>query len=177
MSRVGRTPVAVPAGVEVEIAGSTVTAKGKLGQLSLLLADEVEARLEQGKLWLKPRAEGKRARMLWGTYRSLLNNLINGVAKGFSVGLEIQGVGYRAQVQGKNLQLQLGFSHEVRYPIPEGITIKCDKPTSMTISGADRQRVGQVAAEIRAMRGPEPYKGKGIRYQGEAVRRKEGKKK
>lgn len=177
MSRVGRAPVAVPAGVEVQIAGSTVTAKGKLGQLSLTLADEVEARLDQGKVWLKPRSEGKRARMLWGTYRSLLNNLVNGVARGFSVGLEIHGVGYRAQVQGKSLQLQLGFSHEVRYPIPEGISIKCDKPTSITISGADRRRVGQVAAEIRAMRRPEPYKGKGIRYEGEAVRRKEGKKK
>jgi large subunit ribosomal protein L6 len=177
MSRVGKAPVAVPAGVDVQIAGSTVTAKGKLGQLSLVLADEVEARLDQGKVWLKPRDEGKRARVLWGTYRSLLNNLVNGVAKGFSVGLEIQGVGYRAQVQGRNLQLQLGFSHEVRYPIPEGITIKCEKPTSITISGADRQRVGQVAAEIRAMRRPEPYKGKGIRYEGEVVRRKEGKKK
>ncbi len=177
MSRVGKAPVAVPAGVDVQIAGSTVTAKGKLGQLSLVLADEVEARLDQGKVWLKPRGEGKRARMLWGTYRSLLNNLVNGVAKGFSVGLEIQGVGYRAQVQGRTLQLQLGFSHEVRYPIPEGITIKCEKPTALTISGADRQRVGQVAAEIRAMRRPEPYKGKGIRYEGEAIRRKEGKKK
>lgn len=177
MSRVGRAPVTVPAGVEVQIAGSTVTAKGKLGERRLLLADEVEAKLEQGKLWLKPRGEDKRVRVLWGTYRSLLNNLVNGVAKGFSVGLEIHGVGYRAQVQGKNLQLQLGFSHDVRYPIPDGITIKCDKPTSITISGADRQQVGQVAAEIRAMRGPEPYKGKGIRYEGEAIRRKEGKKK
>lgn len=177
MSRVGRAPVAVPAGVEVQIAGSTVTAKGKLGERSLTLADEVEAKLEQGKLWLKPRGEDKRTQVLWGTYRSLLNNLVHGVAKGFSVGLEIHGVGFRAHVQGKNLQLQLGFSHDVRYPIPDGITIKCDKPTSITISGADRQKVGQVAAEIRAMRGPEPYKGKGIRYEGEAIRRKEGKKK
>jgi large subunit ribosomal protein L6 len=177
MSRVGKYPVAVPAGVDVQVAGATVTAKGKLGQLSLAIPREVEARLDEGKLWVKPRADGKRARMMWGTYRALLNNLVNGVAKGFSVSLEIQGVGYRAAVQGKNLQLQLGYSHDIVYPIPEGISIKCDKPTSVTISGADRQRVGQVAAEIRAMRGPEPYKGKGIRYEGEQILRKEGKKK
>ncbi|HLI13292.1 MAG TPA: 50S ribosomal protein L6 [Alphaproteobacteria bacterium] len=177
MSRVGKHPVLVPAGVEVQVAGSTVTAKGKLGQRSLALAKEVEAGLDQGKLWVKPRADTKYARMMWGTYRNLLNNLVNGVAKGFTVNLEIQGVGYRAQVQGKNLQLQLGYSHEVLYPIPEGIAIKCDKPTSISITGADRQRVGQVAAEIRALRGPEPYKGKGIRYEGEQILRKEGKKK
>ena len=177
MSRVGKHPVQVPAGVDVQVSGATVTAKGKLGQLSVVVAKEVEAALDQGKLWVKPRTDTKHARMMWGTYRNLLNNLVNGVAKGFTVNLEIQGVGYRAQVQGKNLQLQLGFSHEVLYPIPEGITIKCDKPTSISITGADRQRVGQVAAEIRALRGPEPYKGKGIRYEGEQILRKEGKKK
>ncbi|HYB11799.1 MAG TPA: 50S ribosomal protein L6 [Alphaproteobacteria bacterium] len=177
MSRVGKYPVAVPGGVDVQLGGANLTVKGKLGQLSLPIPDDVEAKFDQGKIWVKPRGETKRARMLWGTYRSLINNLIAGVSKGFTVNLEIQGVGYRASVQGKNLQLLLGYSHDVVFPIPEGITIKCDKPTSITISGADRQRVGQVAAEIRAMRGPEPYKGKGIRYEGEHVRRKEGKKK
>ncbi len=177
MSRVGKYPVAVPSGVNVEIAGAVVTAKGKLGQLSLAIPDEVEARLEAGKVWVKTRAEGKRARMMWGTTRSLINNMIAGVSKGFTVNLEIQGVGYRAAVQGKNLQLQLGYSHDVVFPIPDGIAIKCERPTLISISGSDRQRVGQVAAEIRAKRGPEPYKGKGIRYEGEQVRRKEGKKK
>ncbi|HXQ67218.1 MAG TPA: 50S ribosomal protein L6 [Alphaproteobacteria bacterium] len=177
MSRVGKYPVAVPAGVDVQIADAQLTAKGKLGQLSLAIPDDVEATLEGGKVWVKARAEGKRARMMWGSYRSLINNMLNGVSKGFTVNLEIQGVGYRAAVVGKNLQLQLGYSHDVIYPIPEGITIKCEKPTAISISGTDRQRVGQVAAEIRAKRGPEPYKGKGIRYEGEYVLRKEGKKK
>lgn len=177
MSRVGKYPVAVPAGVDIQFAGAKVTAKGKLGQLSVAIPDDVEATLDQGKIWVKPRSATKRARMMWGTYRSLLNNVVKGVSAGFTINLEIQGVGYRAAVQGKNLQLQLGYSHDVIYPIPEGISIKCDKPTSIAISGADRQRVGQVAAEIRAMRGPEPYKGKGIRYEGEHILRKEGKKK
>ena len=177
MSRVGKYPVAVPSGVGVQLAGANLTVKRKLAQLTLPIPEDVEAKLDQGKIWVKPRAQTKRARMLWGTYRSLINNLINGVSKGFTVNLDIQGVGYRAAVQGKNLQLQLGYSHDVIYPIPEGIAIKCDKPTSIAISGADRQRVGQVAAEIRAMRGPEPYKGKGIRYEGEQILRKEGKKK
>jgi large subunit ribosomal protein L6 len=177
MSRVGKYPVALPAGVDVQIAEGTLTAKGKLGQLSLALVEEVGARLEDGKVWVEPRGETKHARMLWGTYRSLINNIVTGVSKGFTVNLEIVGVGYRAAVQGKNLQLQLGYSHDVIYPIPEGISIKCEKPTAISISGADRQRVGQVAAEIRAKRGPEPYKGKGIKYEGEHIRRKEGKKK
>jgi large subunit ribosomal protein L6 len=177
MSRVGKYPVPVPTGVDVKIAGAVLTAKGKIGELKLTIPDDVEAKLESGKVWVKQRAEGKQARMLWGTIRALVNNMVNGVSKGFTVNLEIQGVGYRAAVQGKNLQLQLGYSHDVIYPIPPGIAIKCDKPTLITISGADRQRVGQVAAEIRAKRGPEPYKGKGIRYEGEEVRRKEGKKK
>ena len=177
MSRVGKLPVAVPSGVDVKLAGAILTAKGKLGELTLALPADVEAKLDQGKIVVTPRAEGKRGRTMWGTYRNLINNMMNGVSKGFSVSLEIQGVGYRAAVQGKNLQLQLGYSHDVIYPIPPGIAIKCDKPTSITISGADRQRVGQVAAEIRGKRGPEPYKGKGIRYEGEQVRRKEGKKK
>jgi large subunit ribosomal protein L6 len=177
MSRVGKYPVTVPSGVTVEIANRMLKAKGKLGELSLRLSEEVEAKLEDGKVVVTPRSETKRARTLWGTTRALVNNMVGGVSKGFSKTLEINGVGYRAQVQGKNLQLQLGFSHDVIYPIPAGVTIKCEKPTQITISGADRQRVGQVAAEIRAFRKPEPYKGKGIKYDNERILRKEGKKK
>jgi large subunit ribosomal protein L6 len=177
MSRVGKYPVTVPSGVTVEIANRMLKAKGKLGELSLRLSEEVEAKLEDGKVVVTPRSETKRARTLWGTTRALVNNMVGGVSKGFSKTLEISGVGYRAQVQGKNLQLQLGFSHDVIYPIPAGVTIKCEKPTQITISGADRQRVGQVAAEIRAFRKPEPYKGKGIKYDNERILRKEGKKK
>jgi large subunit ribosomal protein L6 len=177
MSRVGKYPVTVPSGVTVEIANRILKAKGKLGELSLRLSDEVDAKLEGGKVVVTPRSETKRARTLWGTTRAHENNMVGGVSKGFSKTLEINGVGYRAQVQGKNLQLQLGFSHDVIYPIPAGVTIKCEKPTQITISGADRQRVGQVAAEIRAFRKPEPYKGKGIKYDNERILRKEGKKK
>jgi large subunit ribosomal protein L6 len=177
MSRVGKYPVAVPSGVSVEIVNRILRTKGKLGELSLRLSDEVEAKLEDGKVVVTPRSESKRARTLWGTTRALVNNMVAGVSTGFSKTLDISGVGYRAQVQGKNLQLQLGFSHDVVYPIPAGVTIKCEKPTQITISGADRQRVGQVAAEIRAFRKPEPYKGKGIKYDSERIRRKEGKKK
>ena len=177
MSRVGKYPVTVPSGVTVEIANRILKAKGKLGELSLRLNDEVDAKLEGGKVVVTPRSETKRARTLWGTTRAHVNNMVGGVSKGFSKTLEINGVGYRALVQGKNLQLQLGFSHDVIYPIPAGVTIKCEKPTQITISGADRQRVGQVAAEIRAFRKPEPYKGKGIKYDNERILRKEGKKK
>ncbi|MDF2763438.1 MAG: ribosomal protein [Rhodospirillales bacterium] len=177
MSRVGKHPVDVPSGVTVEIANRVLKAKGKLGELSLKLSEEVEAKLEDGKVVVTPRSDSQRARTLWGTTRALVNNMVGGVSKGFTKTLEINGVGYRAQVQGKNLQLQLGFSHDVIYPIPDGVTIKCDRPTQITISGADRQRVGQVAAEIRAFRKPEPYKGKGIKYDNERILRKEGKKK
>ncbi len=177
MSRVGKNPVAVPSGVTVEIANRILKAKGKLGELSLKLGDDVEAKLEGDKVVVTPRSDSKRARTLWGTTRALVNNMVAGVSTGFSKTLEISGVGYRAQVQGRNLQLQLGFSHDVVYPIPDGVTIKCEKPTQITISGADRQRVGQVAAEIRAFRKPEPYKGKGVKYNNERIRRKEGKKK
>jgi large subunit ribosomal protein L6 len=177
MSRVGKHPVAVPSGVTVEIANRVLKAKGKLGELSLRLNEEVDAKLEDGKVVVTPRSDTKRARTLWGTTRALVNNMVGGVSKGFTKTLDINGVGYRAQVQGKNLQLQLGFSHDVIYPIPAGVTIKCDKPTQITVSGADRQRVGQVAAEIRAFRKPEPYKGKGIKYDNERILRKEGKKK
>lgn len=177
MSRIGKHPVPVPSGVTVQVSGQEITAKGKLGQLSLVLAEEVEAKLEDNKVVVKPRTDSRRARVLWATSRSLLNNMVNGVSNGFSKELEINGVGYKAAVQGKELVLNLGYSHDIRYPIPAGITMKTDKPTSITISGADRQKVGQVAAEIRAYRKPEPYKGKGIKYVDEVIRRKEGKKK
>ncbi|WP_119462779.1 50S ribosomal protein L6 [Rhodospirillaceae bacterium SYSU D60014] len=177
MSRIGKNPVAVPSGVTVEIAGRQLTAKGKLGELSLVLNDNVEARVEDGSVSVKPVDDSKQARMMWGTTRNLVRNMVTGVSQGYTRTLEINGVGYRAAVQGKNLQLQLGFSHDVIYPIPEGITIKCERPTLVAVSGNDKQRVGQVAAEIRAFRPPEPYKGKGIKYDDETILRKEGKKK
>jgi large subunit ribosomal protein L6 len=177
MSRIGKNPVTIPQGVTVEVAGQTLTCKGKLGTLKLPLSSEVTAAVESGKVVLKPKAETKRARMHWGTMRATVNNMVNGVSKGFSKNLEIEGVGYRAAVQGKNLVLQLGFSHDVIFPIPSEIKITCEKPTSIAISGPDRRQVGQVAAVIRSFRKPEPYKGKGIRYSTETVRRKEGKKK
>ncbi len=177
MSRIGQNPVTVPSDVTVDIAGQLVTVKGKLGELSLTLVDEVEISHAEDKLWVKPRGDSKRARTMWGTSRSLVQNLVTGVDKGFTVNLEIIGVGYRAAVRGKEVVLQLGYSHEIKYPIPDGITIKCERPTMIEISGPDRQKVGQVAANIRAYRKPEPYKGKGIRYVNEFVLRKEGKKK
>jgi large subunit ribosomal protein L6 len=177
MSRIGQNPVTVPSDVKVDIAGQSVTAKGKLGELSLTLVDEVEITREEDKLWVKPRGASLRARTMWGTSRSLVQNLVTGVGEGFTVNLEIIGVGYRAAVQGKEVVLQLGYSHEIVHPIPDGITVKCERPTMIEISGPDRQKVGQVAANIRAYRKPEPYKGKGIRYVGEFVLRKEGKKK
>jgi large subunit ribosomal protein L6 len=177
MSRVGKNPVTVPSGVELKIDGSTVSAKGKLGLLSYEFTDEVAVKLEDGKVTVTPANDTKKARALWGTTRARIQNLVDGVNEGFKKDLEIVGVGYRAQVQGKSLNLQLGFSHDVNYPIPEGIQIKCEKPTSIEISGADKQLVGQVAAEIRGYRPPEPYKGKGVRYADEYILRKEGKKK
>jgi large subunit ribosomal protein L6 len=177
MSRVGKNPVAIPSGVDIDLAGSTLTAKGKLGTLQLVVSNEVTASVEDGKVWVRPKSETKRARTLWGTTRALVNNMVQGVSTGFTVNLEINGVGYRAAVQGKNLNLQLGFSHDVQYPIPDDVKIVCEKPTSISITGASRQRVGQIAAEIRGYRPPEPYKGKGIKYDYETIRRKEGKKK
>lgn len=177
MSRVGKNPVAIPQGVTVEVAGGEATVKGKLGTLKLPVSSHVSVTVEDGKVWVKPLTESKDARMMWGSTRANLRNLVQGVSTGFTKNLEINGVGYRAAVQGKNLQLQLGFSHDVLYPIPEGITIKCEKPTSISISGFDKQRVGQVAAEIRGYKRPEPYKGKGIKYDTETILRKEGKKK
>ncbi|HYC05772.1 MAG TPA: 50S ribosomal protein L6 [Azospirillaceae bacterium] len=177
MSRIGKHPVPVPAGVTVTVAGQQLTAKGKLGQLSMTLIDDIVATLEDGKVTVAPRNDGKRARTNWATARTLVNNMVTGVDKGFTKNLEINGVGYKAAVQGKELVLNLGYSHDIRYPIPEGISMKCDKPTSISISGFDKQKVGQVAAEIRAYRGPEPYKGKGVKYEDEVIVRKEGKKK
>ncbi len=177
MSRVGKNPVAIPSGVDVQIANQILTAKGKLGSLSIPVSSEVEASVEDGKVWVKPTSDSKRSRMMWGTTRALVNNMVTGVSKGFTVNLEINGVGYRAAVQGKILNLQLGYSHDVPFPIPDDVKITCEKPTSISITGADKQRVGQVAAVIRSYRKPEPYKGKGIKYETEKVLRKEGKKK
>ena len=177
MSRVGKNPVAVPQGVEVTIDGAVVCVTGKLGRLEARIAPEVSAVLDDGRVVVTPRGEGKRARQMWGLSRSIIDNMVAGVDRGFHKDLQIEGVGYRAAVAGRTLTLDLGYSHRINYPIPDGIEIACERPTAIRVSGADRQAVGQVAAEIRAFRKPEPYKGKGIRYVGEYVRRKEGKKK
>ncbi len=177
MSRVGKYPVVVPNGVTVTVGEDEISVKGKFGVSALKLVKDVEASLDGNQVWVKPKSENKRARMMWGTTRALISNMVKGVSEGFTVNLEINGVGYRAAVQGKALQLQLGFSHDVNYPIPDDVTIKCEKPTAISITGKDRQRVGQIAAEIRAYRGPEPYKGKGVKYETETILRKEGKKK
>ena len=177
MSRVGKDPVAVPSGVEVQMSGQTLSAKGSLGTLRLVVSNEVSAVIADGAVTIAPKNDTKHARAMWGTTRALVNNMVTGVSKGFSVTLEINGVGYRAAMQGNTLNLQLGYSHEIAYPIPSDVKIVCERPTLINVSGADRQRVGQIAAEIRAYRPPEPYKGKGIKYSTETVRRKEGKKK
>jgi len=177
MSRVGKYPVEIPAGVDVAIANGILTAKGKLGTLSFPLSDDVETTVADGRVSVAPRNGERRARMMWGTTRALVASVVKGVSVGYSKTLEITGTGYRAAVAGKNLELNLGFSHPVVYPIPEGITITTPRPTAVTISGADKQQVGQVALDIRRYRQPEPYKGKGIRYDDEQIRRKEGKKK
>jgi large subunit ribosomal protein L6 len=177
MSRVGKHPVAVPSGVEVSLSGQAITVKGKLGELSTTLPPEVAVTREGDNVWVRPRSESNRARAMWGTSRSVVNNMVTGVSEGFKVDLEIHGTGYRAAVDNKALTLQLGYSHDIVFPIPEGIKITCEKQTSISVFGADRQKVGQTAAVIRAYRKPEPYKRKGIRYVGERVRSKEGKKK
>jgi large subunit ribosomal protein L6 len=177
MSRVGKHPVTIPSGVEVQMSGQTLSAKGSLGTLRLVVSNEVTAAIAEGAVTITPKNDTKHARAMWGTTRALVNNMVTGVTKGFSVTLEINGVGYRAAVQGNSLNLQLGYSHDVAYPIPNDVKIVCERPTLINITGADRQRVGQIAAEIRAYRPPEPYKGKGIKYSTETVRRKEGKKK
>ena len=177
MSRVGKYPVPLPQGVTAEVKGQTVAVKGKAGNLSLVCPPEIEAKMADGKIAVAMRHPTSRARVLWGTTRNNINNMIKGVSEGFKTVLEIEGVGFRAALQGKDLVLQLGFSHEIKFPVPEGIAIKVDKQTVLTITGIDKQKVGQAAAEIRGFKRPEPYKGKGIKYQGERVRRKEGKKK
>ncbi|MGA8760189.1 MAG: 50S ribosomal protein L6 [Stellaceae bacterium] len=177
MSRIGKNPVPVPAGVQVQLSGRTLTARGGLGTLSMIVSNDVTASVTNGEVTIAPANDSKQSRAMWGTTRALVNNMVVGVSTGFSVGLEINGVGYRAAVQGNVLNLQLGYSHDIAFPIPADVKIACERPTVITVSGADRQRVGQVAAEIRAYRPPEPYKGKGIKYARETVRRKEGKKK
>jgi large subunit ribosomal protein L6 len=177
MSRIGKKAVPVPSGVTANVEGQTVKVKGPKGALQVILPEDVLAKMEKGGIKIDPRNESKRARSMWGTSRTLVANLMTGVTKGFERKLEINGVGYRAAVQGKKLQLSLGYSHEINYAIPEGIAIVTPKPTEIVITGIDRQKVGQVAAEIRAFRSPEPYKGKGVRYANEYIFRKEGKKK
>ncbi|MBN9553060.1 MAG: 50S ribosomal protein L6 [Alphaproteobacteria bacterium] len=177
MSRIGKKPVALPKGVTASVEGQTVKVKGPKGELSVKLVREVSVKVDDHGITITPDKDQERSAQMWGLSRTLVNNLVTGVTTGFTQKLEIQGVGYRAAVQGKNLNLQLGFSHDVVYPIPAGITITSEKPTQISVSGMDKQLVGQVAAEIRGYRRPEPYKGKGVRYEGEYVRRKEGKKK
>jgi large subunit ribosomal protein L6 len=177
MSRIGKRPVTIPSGVTANVEGQTVKMKGPKGQLQFVVHDDVEVKFDKGVVTVAPRTETNRARALYGTARAQIANLVEGVTKGFEKRLEITGVGYRAAMQGKNLQLALGYSHDVVYRIPEGITIAVPKPTEITVTGTDAQRVGQVAAEIRAYRPPEPYKGKGVKYVGEFIFRKEGKKK
>lgn len=177
MSRIGKKPVALPKGVTAKVDGQTVSVKGPKGELSLTLIDDVTVKMGDEGIEVAPRDDSKRARSMWGMSRSLVDNLVQGVMSGFSKTLDISGVGYRAALKGKELQLQLGYSHDVLYPIPEGIQIQCPKPTEIVINGIDRSQVGQVAAEIRRYRPPEPYKGKGIKYSTETIFRKEGKKK
>ena len=177
MSRIGKKPVQLPQGVTASVDGQTVTAKGPKGELKFVVNDEVLVKMEGGEIAVQPRDQSKVARSKWGMSRTQIVNILQGVKDGFEKKLEINGVGYRAALQGKNLQLALGFSHEVVYQTPQGITITVPKPTEITVSGIDKQQVGQVAAEIREYRPPEPYKGKGVRYAGEKIVRKEGKKK
>jgi large subunit ribosomal protein L6 len=177
MSRVGKKSVVIPAGVTANVDGQTVKVKGPKGAVQLVLHGDVGAKLEAGGIKIDPRNETKLARALWGTSRALIANLVTGVTKGFEQRLEITGVGYRASVQGKNLQIALGYSHDIVHPIPDGITVVTPKPTEIVVTGIDKQKVGQVAANIRDYRPPEPYKGKGIKYAGEFIFRKQGKKK
>ena len=177
MSRIGKRPVTIPSGVTATVEGQTVKMKGPKGQLQFVVHDDVEVKFENGSVTVAPRVKTNRAQAMYGTARAQVANLVAGVTKGFEKKLEITGVGYRAALQGKNLQLALGYSHDVIFPIPEGIAITVPKPTEIVIVGNDSQRVGQVAAEIRAYRPPEPYKGKGVKYSDEFIFRKEGKKK
>jgi len=177
MSRVGKKPVLVPAGVTASVDGQLVSVKGSKGELKFTVPEDVAVSFANNEIKVDPRSETKRARAMWGMSRAMVNNLVVGVSKGFEKKLEITGVGYKAAVAGKNLQLSLGYSHDVVFPIPDGISIVAGKPTELTITGIDKRSVGQVAAEIRAFRPPEPYKGKGVKYAGEFIFRKEGKKK
>jgi large subunit ribosomal protein L6 len=177
MSRVGKKPVVIPAGVQTRIEGQKVVAKGPKGELSFVVPEEVEIKAEGSEITVAPRSESKQARSSWGMSRAMLGNIVTGVSKGFEKKLEITGVGYRAAMQGKTLQLALGYSHDLNYAIPAGITITTPKPTEIVVAGIDKQQVGQVAAEIREFRRPEPYKGKGVKYENEFIFRKEGKKK
>jgi len=177
MSRIGKYPVALPAGVTADVSGQTVKVKGPKGELTFVVDEEVSVQMEEGKVKLAPRGNSLRAKKIWPTSRTVVNNMVKGVKDGYTEALEIQGVGYRAAMQGTTLVLQLGFSHEVRFPIPKGITVAVENQTAISISGIDKQAVGQVAAKIRGYKKPEPYKGKGIRYKGEYILIKEGKKK
>jgi large subunit ribosomal protein L6 len=177
MSRVGKYPVEVPAGVTVALVDNILSAKGKLGELKMVLTDAIEAKIDGNKVSITPRTKEARSRMMWGTTRANVANMVKGVSVGYTKTLEITGTGFRAAVQGKNLVVNLGFSHDVVYPIPEGIKVTCEKPTLIKVEGTDKRQVGQVCAELRAYRPPEPYKGKGVKFEGEAIRRKEGKKK
>jgi len=177
MSRIGKKAVAIPSGVTANVDGQTVKVKGPKGAMQVVLHDDVGVAMDKTGVKLEPRGESKRARAMWGTSRTLVANLVAGVTKGFEERLEIVGVGFRAAVQGKSLNLQLGFSHDVNFVVPDGITIATPKPTEIVVSGIDKQKVGHVAAEIRGFRPPEPYKGKGVKYVGEYIFRKEGKKK
>lgn len=177
MSRIGKKPVQIPEGVTATIEGQTVTAKGPKGELNFVASKEVLVKMEEGAIQVNPRDQTKDARSKWGMSRTMVANILDGVKDGFEKKLQINGVGYRAAMQGKDVQLSLGFSHEVIYRVPEGVTVACTKPTEIVVTGIDKQKVGQVAAEIRSYRPPEPYKGKGVKYADETIFRKEGKKK
>ena len=177
MSRVGKYPVEIPAGVDVAVVEGILTAKGRLGEMRLPLSPHVTTTVADGRVSVVPVGRAAQARMMWGTTRALVAAMVRGVSTGYSKTLEITGTGYRAAVQGGNLVLNLGYSHDVVYPIPAGIRITTPRPTAVTVEGVDKQRVGQVALDIRNFRAPEPYKGKGVRYDNEVIRRKEGKKK
>ncbi len=177
MSRIGKYPVEIPAGVQLAIVGDTLTARGALGEMKLALTDRIDAKVEGGQFIVSPRGNSAPARMMWGTTRALVANMVKGVSVGYTRSMEITGTGYRAAVNGRTLTINLGFSHDVVFPIPDGITISCERPTAIKVAGIDKRQVGQVASEIRAWRPPEPYKGKGVKYVGEQILRKEGKKK
>ncbi|MDG1437335.1 MAG: 50S ribosomal protein L6 [Emcibacteraceae bacterium] len=177
MSRIGKKAVQIPTGVEASLNDNVLTVKGPKGSLNMTFVNEVEAKVEDGAVSVTPRGDGKRARSMWGMQRTMVSNLVDGVTEGFTKTLELNGVGYRAQMQGKNVNLQLGFSHDILYDVMAGVEVKCPNQTTIIVSGIDKQKVGQVAAEIREYRKPEPYKGKGVKYEDEYIFRKEGKKK